>query len=937
MLLTSQGQQQALKAKAFDAEGRLVSSAVTWQASRPSEVAVADDGTVRAVSAVGSGQVVAVVDGVRSAPVLVAVAQPAAGVLLVGDAQVVSDPVVVEAAAEPDIDNPYEVVLSGVPMPAVGSLLLGREGKTVGGEVLAATQEATGVRVRLKTVALDRLVSGVRVQERIDLTGLPLEVPADVAALYTVTQEGDEHVFTPRPGVASSPPSADDRKRAKLFKPFKMGPFNCELVGSELPISMPQPASFKLKFVPNYVVDYESSTGLRKLLLQAEASFQAKNNLQINAAGLVNLTCEATLLQRLVPLPGLLGLLLAGELQAGVGLETEGSVAIPLLGAELTLDAKGQLEAGLDCTSGTCKTVSKWEPTLKSGLRYLTPSGALAEARSELFFYTYGFGKMNVGATLSKALRVEAVKVRAGPKFEANLAPVLTQLLPVSPGLPDYRSDYKAHLLVEGTAGSKVQGDTKLVKLLQKLGIFKATLLKVQLSLPLGNSPKGTVSVSGPNAAQDGEFIDGKTFNFKVKLDPANARFPVLGYNVRRVRVYYISDGMLPREVAQVDAAADQTEFDLSWVAEGTSGASGRRFAAFVDTVLPTPVSLELGAAQPVPEVFSGRMTATSNVFSPAFVPAVGATYTVQSSGKQGYSFDGLVETGSFNSGLVGTALNTDVVYDGTGLIREPVSATNGCKYVKNTETITNGSGAAQGIGNGTLEIDTVAGVWRLSTFRVQMPATGTKTQRTFATERSLACTTPFNEEATTTTLTAPFDAFFYFSSTGVYLSGAIGVDSDGRRTIRYTGTPVAVSQGGSSRTVTLALDLKEGPSKLATTDLSVALVATPTVKPLGTLTYSVNLQNKGSAAATEVRTEFVLPTGWSVVGQVGWSGCSTSVNTVVCRAERMEAGEQRAFLVDVQAPEALGLYTISARVSSAEVDTDFSNNRTETISNIVE
>jgi uncharacterized repeat protein (TIGR01451 family) len=217
------------------------------------------------------------------------------------------------------------------------------------------------------------------------------------------------------------------------------------------------------------------------------------------------------------------------------------------------------------------------------------------------------------------------------------------------------------------------------------------------------------------------------------------------------------------------------------------------------------------------------------------------------------------------------------------------------------------------------------------------MPATGTKTQRTFATERSLACTTPFNEEATTTTLTAPFDAFFYFSSTGVYLSGAIGVDSDGRRTIRYTGTPVAVSQGGSSRTVTLALDLKEGPSKLATTDLSVALVATPTVKPLGTLTYSVNLQNKGSAAATEVRTEFVLPTGWSVVGQVGWSGCSTSVNTVVCRAERMEAGEQRAFLVDVQAPEALGLYTISARVSSAEVDTDFSNNRTETISNIVE
>ncbi len=173
LLLTDNGQQQRLSVRAFDQDGREVKTAVTWEALRPAQVGVAADGTVRANTAVGSGQVVAIVDGVRSASVVVSVVQLAPGVTLINDAQIGSVPVAVDPLAEPDTDNPYEVLLIGIAAPAPGTLLLGREGRVIGGEVIESRVEAGGVRVRLKTVSIDRRVVAAEIQEEIDLKGLP--------------------------------------------------------------------------------------------------------------------------------------------------------------------------------------------------------------------------------------------------------------------------------------------------------------------------------------------------------------------------------------------------------------------------------------------------------------------------------------------------------------------------------------------------------------------------------------------------------------------------------------------------------------------------------------------------------------------------------------------------------------------------------------------
>lgn len=962
LLLTDNGQQQRLSVRAFDQDDREVKTAVTWEALRPAQVGVATDGTVRANTAVGSGQVVAIVDGVRSASVLVSVVQLAPGVTLINDAQIGSVPVAVDPLAEPDTDNPYEVLLTGIAAPAPGTLLLGREGQVIGGEVLESRVEAGGVRVRLKTVPIDRLVVAAEIQEEIDLKGLPLQVPPEIAALYDVRLEADEYIFTPRPGVAATsnpvaasvPPgqpgqkrtlaTTDGRKGALALREFKLGPFKCEVATPQLPLSLTQPAQFSLKFVPGYLVDYSRATGLKRLLFKAEASFKMKANLQVNAGGLLNLTCESTLVQRLVPLPGVAGLLLGGELKAGLGFETEGSIAIPLLGAELVAEAKGTMEAGLDCTTGTCRVHSLWKPETSNTLRFITPDGALANSRSEFFLFGYGVAKLKVGLTLVSAARVDVVTVRGGLKFETSLAPEATQLAPVEAGQPDYRSDYKLQALAEVAAGSVNKGDNGLRKLLQKLGMFKVTLLKVQLSLPLGGSPKGSATVDNGDFARDGAFVEGKRLGFRVKLDPPTTSFPLLGYNVRRVRILFTTEGLLPREVASVEAQPGQTEFDLSWIAEGTAGATGRGFSAFVDTVLPVPVGLELNKVQVLPPVLRGRLLVTELRHQPFEEATALAPFLAGLDSR--LEWDGQVELRPDQAAVV-TAENASFTEQFHKRSRSAFAGggpTGNCRFQRVTEFFgsTSGSGSGSLIGaRVSMNFADAGARWELFSVSLQSFGTseGTTTESIANISGDCSGVNPTGS-GPVVERGAPFGKTVFIHELNAVrpLSGPVVTGPDGRRSIQFSGpTTLITTATGSSQTTTVALDLQEGPSTRASTDLSVALVARPTVQALGSLTYSVNLQNLGAGPATEVRTEFSLPPGWLVRGQTGWSACAVSLNSVVCRTDRLEAGERRAFLEDVTAPAALGQYTTSARVSAAEFDTDFSNNHTETTSTIVE
>ncbi len=935
LMFTASGQQQRLSARGFDAQGREVAAAsVVWQALRPTQVDVAADGTVRANVALGAGQVVAVVGGVRSAPVLVSVAQPQPGVVLVNDSQVLSGPTAAEPGAEPDVDNAYDVVLAGLPAPpAPGSLMLGREGISLGGEVVESQAVAGGVRVRLRLVPIEQLMLTAQIQEEIDLRGLPLDVPPDIAALYDVNKEGDEYVFTPKPGAAA----AVGRKGPQAIFPKKLGPFECELATPELPISLSSPAGFSIKFEPIYVIDYDRNTGLRKLVVKAETSFKVKANVQINAALVVNLTCEITL-SKVVPLPGWAGLVLAAQIKYGVGFELEGSTTIPLVGAELSAESKGPMEIGVDCTSGTCLLVSAYDPVNTSGLRMVTPDQVPTNTRNELFLFGYGMAQLKAGLTAVPEARIDVATARGGLKFETNLAQEATQLAPVAAGLPDYRSDYKLHLLAEVVAGSqKNKGESAFRKLLQKLGVFKVTLLKTQISRPLGVSPKGAVTVDRS------VFSDGDTLSFNVQLDAETAFFPGLGYNVRRIRIVRLTDGLQTREVASVDATSEQLSFDLSWVASGTAGETAGAFYAFVDTVLPTPVGLELGQATVAPKVLSGPFN---------FV------YTETETSDDG---KGNVSTSTNDFRVMGRAVqatlgaDTFSLLDATGLNRlresETTQSERGrllpdgrlCTFATTSVSSTSADLPVLASPNNEAEFSFTGNDWRLDAVYAEFLGDATSTFKSDATKiGGPADCSVFDLNVPETSQTETGRGVSLRKSIAPPLppiTGSFGANpTNGRRTLLLAANangllPGSTAQNSRSYTLALNMSLEEGLAP--TTDLALTLDALPFAEPLGFMTYAVNLTNKGGRAANDVRAEFTLPAGWALIGTTGWSGCTTTGTVVVCRAASLAAGERRAFLVDTQAPNGTGSFIARARVSAAEGDSDFSNNTAQAVTEI--
>ena len=144
-LLQQAGETRQLSAVARDAQGNALDVPIAWSSGKAAVIAVDAAGKLTASSAAGSSQIVASAQGVRSAPVLAVVTQPAAGSVLVSDAQVLGEPVETDPNAAPSMANTYRVTLSGdVPAPALGTLLVGTGSKAVAGRVVAVDASVAG-------------------------------------------------------------------------------------------------------------------------------------------------------------------------------------------------------------------------------------------------------------------------------------------------------------------------------------------------------------------------------------------------------------------------------------------------------------------------------------------------------------------------------------------------------------------------------------------------------------------------------------------------------------------------------------------------------------------------------------------------------------------------------------------------------------------------
>ncbi len=926
-LLTTLGDKQRLVVRAFNASGKEVSANAVWTSSNPEQVSTTATGELEAKTALGASQIVAEVAGIKSAPILVSIAQPVTGVTLISDAQVRGEATLVDPNAEADSDNPYEVLLTGITPPAVGSLLLGREGKAIGGEVISSVQEGDAVRVRLKLVPITQLMQTAQIKETLDYTNLQPNFPTELIQGYDIALKDGEYIFTPKP-------TSSARVTPQAVKEFNLGPYKCDFTTPELPVSLGQPGQFSLKFNPTLEIDFDRDTGLRKLIARAELGAEIKASLVLSAGGIVNLDCVAPLFTKMLPLPGWAGLILAGELKAGVGFEIEGSLNIPLLGVELNSETKGKLEMGLDCTAGECKQVRSFNPVNTNTVRFITPS--VANIRTELSVYGYAFAKLKMGATLLEKLRMDVVTAGAGLKLEGSFAPPSTQLEPNNNTLePDYKSDYKLGLLAEVVVGSSdIAGKNAFKKLLLKLGISKLSLLKFQTAKTLANSPKG-------DATQDKkDFKAGDTVNFNVKLDPATTDFPFVGYNVERIFIMR-KDGSSPAEtLAVLPATEAQLEFKLPWVADADSTSpKGSAFYAFVDTKLPVPFDLELGKVS---------LSADPLLFKGTF--ALDSTYTNLARGRENkQSYDNRIEIVTQYSGeieqtrvgnrlLLLTKLNAFKSKQEENLRREgSQSYGSDCQYYEVSQY--------NGTYTSLLTSEAKYPVYLKFDNRLQAKyevSTGgadilrnliSRTQKTISNKTGSACTdSPVSRNSDNSF--SDLSMMRYYGLTDFV--GNITRDAEGNGiidlqdagTIDYCNSknPCQVGETKTSQ-YSFKLNLKQGKTS-KDADLELGILAPASATLGGTLTYAVNLRNKSTTNdATNIRAEFYLPEGFTIVATPGWTGCTTIQTTVTCTAPTLAPNDRRALLIDVQAPTSIGAYIVSARVSSNETDPDQSNN----------
>jgi CBS domain-containing protein len=183
-LLTTVGQTRSLVARVFDGQGVEVEVVVTWSSSRPDDVGVDLHGQLVA-NRIGSAQIFAEAGGVHSPPALVVVAEPAAGALLVTDAQVVAvEPPVLAAGEVPGVGTQYDVRLTGVsPAPAPGTVLLASETAPVVGRVISTRSESGVLVVTLALAPLYEVLSAYHLDLSIELAPYAVTVLEDEPGL----------------------------------------------------------------------------------------------------------------------------------------------------------------------------------------------------------------------------------------------------------------------------------------------------------------------------------------------------------------------------------------------------------------------------------------------------------------------------------------------------------------------------------------------------------------------------------------------------------------------------------------------------------------------------------------------------------------------------------------------------------------------------------
>jgi len=597
VLLTQIGASRQLSVVVFDAQNNPLNVPIVWTSSDPAIVSVDPAGVVHAAVTSGTALITASAGSVQSEPVYAYVAAPVAGALLLTDSQIVSGPVAVDPGAEPSPGNAYEVVLRGVPGMPPGTIVINTEALVVGGQVVDVQPQGSDLLVRLVVVPPQQLFTDFAFKRTIDLSKVPFETPADIAALYDVGQTGNTFVFTPKPPSAAVVLRGEKALAAVGTHALPpLPPFSdCE-ASSEFGSGLPVPLS--LTALPTFTIQIngtlvnEFTPQGRKIAVIATPVLTVTTVLEITSAFEAKIECKATLHRRRVRVPGWAGLFFGGDIEFGVGFEVAGKVTLvsAKVGGSASLSAT--IETGILCPTGTGNCALSGSATATSQLTPTFEAPSLDQTRFEPSVNLFAFVSGELGNADLQQLQFKAIEAKVGAKLDFSYTLEALQIDNVD--IVEGRSKYA--LAVEGEIGPGL----KLGDFLEYIGFDSFVPLKLAFSLPLGESPTGTVT------ADSVSYLAGEPVSVTVQLNPASTLFFAgTFYNVDRVVVLRKS-GLLSTEALATQIATDgQTSFTLAFNSPGFVSAS-ELFAFVVPRFLALdPPKLEIGSA-----LGSLRMTA---------------------------------------------------------------------------------------------------------------------------------------------------------------------------------------------------------------------------------------------------------------------------------------------------------------------------------------
>ena len=558
-LIISTTERRALGLRAFDANGLEVpvpagASVVSSNSGYPVRSSAGGGFELQATLIGSSTLVSAAVPGsaIASPPVLFYSAQPAAGALLVADSQVVVEPAPLDAAASRGLGLRYRTTLSGVGAPAPGSLMVGAGAQPIAGKVVSAAPNPANnanTDVVLELVPLHVLFSDL-----------------NVSAAYTTAEMTRMMVLAPgRKQIASA-----ERLR-RLSVPGAACKGDAPTLGvltGELEAKVDPHLQFEMLFK---IVNHAPEKMYFRALGSLDVAGKAVVNLGASVTG--GVTCKATLGYIPIPITGPLSPFIAPIIPLDAKFELAAQVSVNAFSFAAEFKQSAELDFGFvyDATFEPARleayrSLQFTDPELTRSVTFPTQASLRVKATA--------FLGLSSGMALGGVLgRLEVIEVYAGPEFEIKFG-----------GSYDVANDtvYASEYELKGKAGigpgEHVQAFFEKVLLSPKAIDLSA---KLEKSIARSAAP-GSLGIDRET------FVAGERLVFSINLDPSTVDFPLVGYNVKEVRVYRLRDApsFSAQLVASATAAPGQAAFTLEWVSDfagqATDPSGQPSFYAFV-------------------------------------------------------------------------------------------------------------------------------------------------------------------------------------------------------------------------------------------------------------------------------------------------------------------------------------------------------------------